>query len=134
MTQLTFILTIWTLGAYGQCTNCEPIEGQGQICWGNDRTATEEHYAKFADYSKLTDNGQITYSIKETLQELNWLLENAPCLNNCMYYRYEKYLNAVVEQERDKKAKKSYLKKLAEVKRLKAKYFPIDDPKTIPCR
>lgn len=134
MKQLTFILTLSTFCIFGQCINCEQKEGLGQICWGEDRPTTELHLAQFMDYSNISSDSKSKVYITETITELNWLLDNVPCLSRCLYFRAEKYLQLIIDHEETKKKKKNYIKKLEKVKRLKTQYFPVDDPTIIPCR
>ncbi len=127
MKRLTFIIMLCASGALGQCVNCEVKEGIGQICWGKDRSTTALHLAKFLDFSNMNKGLNTDEYDKQILIELNWLLENAPCLDRCLYTRGEKLLVKMIDHEKSKRLQRRYRKNLRQIKLLRTKYFPDED-------
>jgi hypothetical protein len=131
MTRLTFILTLLTFSALGQCTNCEEKNGH-KMCWGENRSDTEIHLATFMGLTHMVDSDQ-GGRVEEALNELNWLLDKAPCVNICLYISGEKFIQKVLTFGISVKIKEAYSKTLKELKELKAKNYGADTVPTFPC-
>jgi len=100
------------------------VESQaGKFCWGENRKETEEHLARFLDYSKMAPGFKDRQYYDDGFVELKWLLEHVPCLHKSLYTRGQKFLDEAILGEVNKKKKRTFRKGLEDLNELMEKYF-----------
>ncbi len=133
MTRLTFILlALETFSAFGQCTNCEQSKA-GRFCWGEKKSEAQEHLAKFMDFTRMATFSKGQHHIDEALIELGWVLDNAPCINICVYVGGERFINKMLNFHINVKIRTDCIETLKELNRLKEKHFGANAKSTVPC-
>lgn len=84
--------------------------------WPEDKATAEEKNVLYTDYLKM-DN------YKAAIEPLNWLLENAPDLNESIYINGAKIYEALADDETDKAVQTGYEEKAMEMYDNRIKYF-----------
>lgn len=59
-------------------------------------------------------------------KNMDWLLENAPCLNVSLYQSIEEFIAEISSKEKSKRKLRMYAMKMKDVAALKSKYFPAE--------
>lgn len=102
------------------CINCTSGDSLA-LCFGDKPDETKRQWAVVHDLINA-DGDQHQHST-EILERFEWLLSNAPCINNFLYVNSANYYEKLIKSEENKQVIKSYQEKITKIKEQQQLYF-----------
>lgn len=102
------------------CINCTEDEN-GRWCWGDQPERAKQHLVIVTD--QIDVDGDQYQKTGKILEGIDWLLTNAPCINNHLYVKAINYYESLLTVEKEKEVIELYKEKLKHIKEQQQRYF-----------